>query len=158
MFRIRRLFDACLPANRLIMEQVQTILRSQFPDLSEKDINKLPKQLDNPVKHGFRAMLYVAEGRRGKLKGFALLLHEPDLGFDYLDYISAAPGATGRGIGGAIYERLRGDAAKWQSKGIFFECLPDDPAISRDAKIRAQNRARLKFYEQYGAYPISGTA
>lgn len=158
MFRIRRLFDACLPANRLIMEQVQTILRSQFPDLDEKDISKLPKQLDNPVKHGFRAMLYVAEGSRSKLKGFALLLHEPDLGFDYLDYISAAPGTTGRGIGGAIYERLRGDALKWQSKGIFFECLPDDPAISRDAKIRAQNRARLKFYEQYGAYPIAGTA
>ncbi len=158
MFRIRRLFDACLPANRLIMEQVQTILRSQFPDLSEKDISKLPKQLDNPVKHGFRAMLYVAEGSRGKLKGFALLLHEPDLGFDYLDYISTAPGSTGRGIGGALYERLRGDALKWQSKGIFFECLPDDPALSRDAKIRAQNRARLKFYEQYGAYPIAGTA
>jgi acetoin utilization deacetylase AcuC-like enzyme/GNAT superfamily N-acetyltransferase len=158
MFRIRRLFDTWLPANRVVLEQVQVILREQFPDLGEKEIAKLPRQLDNPMKHGFRAILYVAEGARAKLKGFALLLHEPDLGFDYLDYLSAAPGATGRGIGGALYERLRGDALKWQSKGIFFECLPDDPALSRDAKIRVQNRARLKFYEQYGAYPIVGTA
>jgi acetoin utilization deacetylase AcuC-like enzyme/GNAT superfamily N-acetyltransferase len=158
MFRIRRIFDTWLPVNRQALEQVQTILRAQFPDLDEKDISKLPQQLENPLKHGFRAILYVAEGARGGVKGFALLLHEPDLGFDYLDYISAAADMTGRGIGSALYDRLRADALLWNSRGIFFECLPDDPTLCLDAKHRAQNRSRLKFYEQYGAFPISGTA
>ncbi|MCW8859656.1 MAG: acetylpolyamine amidohydrolase [Deltaproteobacteria bacterium] len=157
MFRIRRLFDTRLASDQQIMEQVQEILRQQFPDLSEKDIKKLPQQLENPVKHGFRAVMYVAEGARGGVKGFALLLREPELGFDYLDYISAATNMTGRGVGGALYERLRADAATWNSRGIFFECLPDDPALCKDSKHRAQNRARLKFYEQYGALPIAGT-
>ena len=158
MFRIRRIFDTWLPVNRQALEQVQQILRTQFPDLSEKEVTKLPQQLENPLKHGFRAILYVAEGARGRLKGFALLLHDPDLGFDYLDYISAAPEMTGRGIGGALYERLRADALLWKSRGIFFECLPDDPALCKNARHRAQNRARLKFYEQYGALPLAGTA
>ncbi|MBN1957770.1 MAG: acetylpolyamine amidohydrolase [Desulfuromonadales bacterium] len=158
MFRIRRLFDTRLASDQLVMEQVQEILRQQFSALSEKDINKLPHQLDNPLKHGFRAIMYVAEGSRGGVKGFALLLREPELGFDYLDYISAASNMTGRGVGGALYERLRADASSWNSRGIFFECLPDDPALCKTPKHRAQNRARLKFYEQYGALPIAGTA
>ncbi|MEE4254937.1 MAG: acetylpolyamine amidohydrolase [Desulfuromusa sp.] len=158
MFRIRRLFDTRLPSDQIVMEQVQGILREQFPGLSEKDVSKLPQQLENPLKHRFRAVLYVAEGVRGGVKGFALLLHEPQLGFDYLDYISAAADMTGRGIGGALYERLRTDASAWNSRGIFFECLPDDPALCKSPKHRAQNRARLKFYEQYGALPITGTA
>jgi len=66
----------------------------------------------------------------------------------HLDYLSAASKMTGRGIGGALYERLRGDAFARGSRGLFFECLPDDPALCPDAKQRAQNRARLKFYEQ----------
>lgn len=158
MFRIRRIFDTRLASDQQVMTQVQSILRQQFPDLSEKEVAKLPQQLENPLSHGFRAILYVAEGARSGVKGFALLLREPDVGFDYLDYISAATNMTGRGIGGALYERLRADALSWGSRGIFFECLPDDPALCADATLRAQNRSRLKFYEQYGARPISDTA
>ena len=65
---------------------------------------------------------------------------------------------TGRGIGGALYERLRAEARSLGVIGIFMECLPDDPALCRDPKILAQNKARLKFYEQYGARPVAHTA
>ncbi|MBZ0216928.1 MAG: GNAT family N-acetyltransferase, partial [Fimbriimonadaceae bacterium] len=41
---------------------------------------------------------------------------------------------------------------------LFFECLPDDPDLSPDPLIREQNAARLKFYERFGARPITGTA
>ena len=41
---------------------------------------------------------------------------------------------------------------------MFFECLPDDPALSPDPEVRAQNAARLKFYERYGARPLANTA
>ena len=41
---------------------------------------------------------------------------------------------------------------------MFFECLPDDPALCRGPLILEENRARLRFYERYGARPIVNTA
>ncbi len=158
MFRIRRIYDDLLPVNRTAIAHVQQILRSQFPDLTARDIDKLPGQLKNPLKHGFRAILYVADDHRGQVRGFALLLHEPQLKFGYLEYISAARQMTGRGIGGALYRRLREEARALGLIGLFFECLPDDPKLCSDPGILKQNRARLRFYERFGARPVSGTA
>ncbi len=112
----------------------------------------------NPLKHKFRAIVYVAEDPHGKIKGFALLSHDAQLKFCYLDYISAAKNITGGGIGSALYEHLREEALSLGVHGIFFECLPDDPLLCKDPDILKQNRARLKFYETYQAYPIVGTA
>ena len=50
MFRIRRIYDTALPVNRQAIQQVQQILRVQFPALDKKDIRKLPEQLTNPLK------------------------------------------------------------------------------------------------------------
>jgi acetoin utilization deacetylase AcuC-like enzyme/GNAT superfamily N-acetyltransferase len=158
LFRIRRVFDDITPANRDAITQVQDILRTQFPLVSKRDINKLPEQLRDPMKYRFRSILFVAEGMKGRIEGFALLFHEPVLHFCYLDYISAAQKKTGGGIGGALYERVREEALDLESIGIFFECLPDDPKLSKDPLIRKQNAARLRFYERYGARPIINTA
>jgi len=158
MFRIRRIFDDTTPTNIEALKQVRTILREQFPALDESDIEKIPDLLRNPLKHRFRAILYVVEDHRATVNGFALVSHDSQLRFFYLDYISAAAQATGGGIGGALYERLREEALLLDCRGIFFECLPDDPVLCRDPEILRQNESRLKFYEQYGARPIIGTA
>jgi acetoin utilization deacetylase AcuC-like enzyme/GNAT superfamily N-acetyltransferase len=158
LFRIRRVFDDITPANRDAITQVQDILRTQFPSVSKRNINKLPEQLRDPMKYRFRSILFVAEGLKGRVEGFALLFHEPVLHFCYLDYISAAQKKTGGGIGGALYERVREEALDLDSIGIFFECLPDDPKLSKKPVIRKQNAARLRFYERYGARPIINTA
>jgi acetoin utilization deacetylase AcuC-like enzyme/GNAT superfamily N-acetyltransferase len=158
MFRIRRVYDDITPANQSAIAQVQGILRTQFPLLPQKDIRKLPEQLRNPLKYRFRSILFIAEGLRGRVDGFAMLLHEPILHFCYLDFISAAQQKTGGGIGGALYERVREEALDLEAIGIFFECLPDDPRLSHDPVIRKQNTARLRFYERYGARPIENTA
>jgi acetoin utilization deacetylase AcuC-like enzyme len=158
VFRIRRVYDDITPANQQAIEQVQDILRAQFPLLSKRDIRKLPEQLRNPLKYRFRAILFIAEGVKDSIDGFALLFHEPTLKFCYLDYISAAEQKTGGGIGGALYERVREEALDLETIGLFFECLPDIPELSRDPVIRKQNAARLRFYERYGARPIINTA
>jgi len=157
MFRIRRVYDDITPANQDAIVQVQDILRTQFPLLSKRDIKKLPEQLRNPMKYRFRSILFIAEGVKGHVDGFALLFHEPTLKFCYLDYISAAERRTGGGIGGALYERVREEALDLETIGLFFECLPDEPWLSRDPFIRKQNAARLRFYERYGARPIVNT-
>jgi acetoin utilization deacetylase AcuC-like enzyme/GNAT superfamily N-acetyltransferase len=158
MFSIRRIYDDILPINRTAIDQVQQILRSQFPDLAARDIDKLPRQLTNPFKTRFRAILYVAENQRRVVVGFALLLHEPELQFGYLEFISAARKLTGRGIGGALYQRVREEVRSLGAIGLFFECLPDDPDLCEDPAVLKGNRARLRFYERYGARPIAGTA
>jgi acetoin utilization deacetylase AcuC-like enzyme/GNAT superfamily N-acetyltransferase len=157
MFRIRRIFDGTAPGNRELLAQVQAILRVQFPGLGERNIAKLPEQLRNPLKFRFRAILFVAEDGRGHVRGFALLSHEPELDFTYLDYLSTGHKLTGGGIGSALYERVREESRRLGARGVFFECLPDDPALSPDPDVRAQNAARLRFYERYGARPIVGT-
>lgn len=154
MFRIRKILDNTSNANREAISQVLTILKEQFPAARKEEFLKLPAQLHDPLKYEYRSILFVAENGVGKVKGFAMLLHLPDVGIAYLELISAAAGRTGGGIGSAIYEYLREECLLLKVKGLFFECAIDDPAFIQDPVILKQNIARLKFYERYGVYPI----
>lgn len=157
MLRIRKVADATAAANRSAVEAAQKIMREQFSGMPEADIAKLPDQLSNPLKHRFVSRLFVAENGRDQTLGVALLLYFPDVGFSYLEIISTAKGRMGRGIGAALYERIREEARALGTQ-LYFECLPDDPALSPNPEIRADNASRLKFYERYGARPIVNTA
>ncbi len=159
MIRIRKVVDDRTPTNQTAIAEAQAILRHQFPGMPEDDIAKLPAQLRDPLKYRFISELLVAEDSRDRVRGMALLLYASDLNFCYMEVLSAAPGETGGGIGAIIFQRLREEAAAvLGAVGLFFECLPDDPALSPDPDTRAQNEARLRFYERYGARPIAGTA
>ncbi|GAB4389807.1 GNAT family N-acetyltransferase [Albidovulum sp.] len=159
MLRIRKLKSAKTRADRQTVAEIQEILRAQFPGMSEEMIAKLPRQLEDPLASGFVSELFVAEVGPAAIGGFAIVLFMPDLHFAYLDTIATAPGRTGRGIGAALYEEVREEARSMTgTRGLFFECLPDDPALSPDPRIRRQNAARLRFYERFGALPIIGTA
>lgn len=158
MFRIRHVPGDTTPANAATVAQVQAILRERFPALAQEEIDKLPIILRDPFHQRFRPVLLVAEDDRERVRGFALLLHAPDLRFCYLDFVATTTKRAGSGVGGALYERVREEAAALGAIGLFFECLPDDPALSRDPAIRRENAQRLKFYEAYGARPIANTA
>lgn len=154
MFRIRKILDNTSSANCEAIRQVLTILAGQFPSARQEEFQKLPQQLNDPLKYEYRSILFVAENGVGKVKGFAMLLHLPDIGIAYLELISAAPGRTGGGIGSALYEYVREECRLLKLKGLFFECAVDDPNLINDPAILKQNIARLKFYERYGVYPI----
>lgn len=157
MLRIRKVADATTAVNRAAIEAAQKIMREQFSLMPDADIAKLPDQLANPLKHKFVSRLFVAENARDQTLGVALLLHAPDIGFSYLEIISTAPGRMGGGIGASLYERVREEARALGTQ-LYFECLPDDPELSPNPAIRADNASRLKFYERYGARPIINTA
>jgi hypothetical protein len=95
MFNIRRIYDSTLLTNRIAIQQVLQISKKQFPGLHTSEIKKITDQLQNPFRHGFRVILFVAEDQRD-VKGFAILSHDPQLKFCFLDFISAAPKLTGR--------------------------------------------------------------
>jgi acetoin utilization deacetylase AcuC-like enzyme len=84
-------------------------------------------------------------------------MHEPVLRFCYLDYLCVAPDRSSRGIGSALYERIREEAKTTASQGLYFECWPDDPELLHDPQELAQAVQRLRFYERLGARPILGT-
>jgi len=157
MLRIRRIFDDVLPANKETLEQVKVILRDRFSEISEEEIEQLGEKLRNPFKQRFRPILFVAKTLRSRVKGFAMLLHEPEIGFCFLDWIATASGRTGGGLGGALYDRVRREAVDLGAGELFFECLPDDAEKCPDEALLKENRARLRFYERYGARPIVNT-
>ncbi len=158
MFRIRRVYDDILPLNKETIRQVKEILRGRFTGVSEEEIEQLGERLRNPFKQRFRSVLFVAENLHDRVMGFALLLDEPEIKFCFLDWIAAASGKTGGGLGGALYETVRREAVGLGSKGLFFECLPDDSDTCPDKDLLKQNRSRLRFYERYGARPVINTA
>ena len=156
MFRIRRIYDDVNERDRSAITRAQTILREQWPGEAEK-VARLPQELRDPLSSRFRSILFVAENDRGRVRGVALVHHAPDLDFCFLGFISTAPGETGHGVGGALYERVRAEAAALDCVGLFFESLPDEPALCSSPVLAQQNAARLRFYERYGAFPIVGT-
>ncbi len=158
MFRIRTIHDDTHPANRHALEEIKKIMKAQFSGLSDEELDSVRDQMLNPFTKQFRTTLHAAEDARGKVKGFAVLMHDPEAHFCYLDYIASASGTTSRGIGGALYQRIREECVNLGARGLFFECLPDEDDKASSPELAAQNRARLRFYEQYGAYPIINTA
>ncbi len=158
MFRIRRVYDQVRLVNRDAIAQVQAIMRAQFSGAPEDDVEGLPQRLQDPLKHRLRYILLVGEDLAGRVQGFALVAHAPDLHFCFLDYISAVNGLTGRGIGGALYQHVREEALALDAVGVFMECLPDEAALCPDREELKNNRARLRFYERFGARPVINTA
>ncbi|MCH5373900.1 MAG: GNAT family N-acetyltransferase, partial [Planctomycetes bacterium] len=158
MFRIRRIHDDVIPANREAIKQVQEILRQHFTTVRREEIEGLAEKLRNPFKQQFRSFLLVAERQRRGVVGFGFLMHEPEMRFCYLDFIASAGDMTGRGIGGALYHRVRQEARALEVRGLFFECPPDDPAECDGPELLNENVARLRFYERFGVRPIVGTA
>ncbi|MCF8042391.1 MAG: histone deacetylase family protein [Desulfarculaceae bacterium] len=158
MFRIRRIYDDLRAVDREAVEQVLLILAGQFPDAPASDTQKLSERLRDALTHRLRYVLLVAEEHRRKVLGFALTAYAPDVKFCYLDYLATSRRLTGGGVGGALYQQVRREAARLEAVGLFMECLPDDPALCPDGEMLKQNRSRLKFYERFGARPIAGTA
>ena len=157
MFRIRKITNPHLEGNRQSMEHINEIIRLQFPGIAEKQIEDISRQMISPVEMKFQTSIILADDFRGAIRGFAILLFMSDLRFCYLDLLSVNPKKPTSGVGGSIYERIREEAASLGTIGLFYECLPDDPALCRDESYIMQNMKRLAFYEKYGAYPIINT-
>jgi acetoin utilization deacetylase AcuC-like enzyme/GNAT superfamily N-acetyltransferase len=157
VFRIRRIFDDLLPIDSQELERIREVLRAQFPGAPPDHEKDLVDRLRNPFRYRFRSFLYVADDLRGSLRGFALLSHDPDIRFWYLDYIATGLEGSGAGVGGALYASVREELSRRESFGLFFECAPDDPDVIDAGETLKQNKARLRFYERFGARPIANT-
>lgn len=156
-FRIFRIHDDSSARDKKLIESVIELTKRQFPGEIESIINRIPRNMRDPVGKKFRSILFVATSNSDEVHGFALLYHSVKPEFCYLDYLATLPSRGGRGIGNALYSRVREECLILKTQGLFFECLPDDPKLSPDPVTRKENGKRLAFYEAYGARPIAGT-
>jgi len=157
MFRIRKISNPFLEANKQSMIRIKEIIRLQFPGFKEKHIDDISHQMLNPVSKKYNTSIVIADDFRGNIRGFAIMLFMSDLKFCFLDLLAVTPGSPTSGVGGSVYEKVREEAVSLGTLGLFYECLPDDPALCRDQTFIKQNARRLAFYEKFGAYPISNT-
>jgi acetoin utilization deacetylase AcuC-like enzyme/GNAT superfamily N-acetyltransferase len=142
--------------NRRVAE-VQRIFRGYYGDVYGDYAARIPELLSRQAELGHRTILLVAEDARGRVRAFALAFHYPDVNATLLDFIVVASAARQRGIGGALYAALREYLGRLGSGGLYFEVRPDDAELEPDPARRRENRARIRFYERYGARVIEGT-
>ncbi len=156
MIRIQRVYSSVLPIDRMRIEQTQQIFRRNFSAVADY-ADKIPDMLDHPFRYGYITILLVSESALGKVTGFALVLHLPEVNSSLLDFVATAPHIRGGGVGSALFEAVRELLFSHGSAGLYMEALPDDPSVVKDAKVLAENRRRLRFYENYGVRPIVNT-
>ena len=157
MIRIRKISNPYAESNIQKIGEVVEIVKAQFPGITDGKASEFIEQLVNPVKYKFLTTLFIAEDINEKLRGFAILMYMSDLNFCYLDFVAVTPYTFSSGIGGALYQRVREEALILNAKGVFFECLPDDPELCDDKNLLPENQKRLAFYERFGAKPIIHT-
>ncbi len=156
MFRIRQITSTKLPIDQKLVAQVVQMLKDRLPGIPERELEGIPGKLENPLEYDMHPMLFVADGANGKLLGFALVSHAFKEKFCLLDYL-ASEVAGGGGVGASLYSHVREVAKLLKVQGVYFECLPDDPALCSLPEYAKNNAARLRFYERFGARPIVGT-
>jgi acetoin utilization deacetylase AcuC-like enzyme/GNAT superfamily N-acetyltransferase len=156
MLRIRSILGNAFLLSRERLSQVQEVFAQAFPGLVGY-ADKLPSLLRDPVSHGYRSVLLVAEGAVGRVDGFALLLHFAKVDCCFLDFIAVRPGIRGSGLGAALYEAAREYAANSGARGLYLEIEPDNPGAASGDTVARDDRARLRFYEQHGVRVIDGT-
>jgi len=156
MFRISHVLGAHREYDQRCIAQIQAMLDGAFPDLGEED-DYITRKLSEQTVRGYPTILLAAHGPRDRVTGFALADFFESIGFAYLDFIVTQAERRGLGLGGALYEALREDLIARGARGLFFEVPTDDPFQVRDPAHLKANKARLKFYERYGALPIVNT-
>jgi len=154
MPKIRRVDNNKTVANKKIIKQIKAMMKIQFPGLAEKKIANLAFEIFSALKTAYQYQLYVSENETGEIKGFMIFSCFCQDNFYFLDFLAAAPGQEGQGIGSGLYEFLREQAKIKNAVGVFFECLNDDPRTVKDKIELKKNVNRLKFFEKFGARPI----
>ncbi|MFZ5950512.1 MAG: GNAT family N-acetyltransferase [Candidatus Rifleibacteriota bacterium] len=146
--------DSLSSHNLEIVHQVQSIISGQFPTARVKDIQEIPQRLENQAKAGYHTSLFAAISGHDQVIGFAIVLSFRLPDFHWLEYISAAPGMQGHGIGSLIYRHIQNELRLQGASELFFECCIDDAGAIFDPATLADNIARMRFYERHGARPL----
>lgn len=109
-------------------------------------------------KGGTRAFyLFVAE-KKGDVTGVAIVSYFRDENFYYVDYIASKRSSSSRGIGAALYSRIKEQSVLTESQGIFLECETTEREFCASDEEQNQNKNRLNFYRKFGAQKLENSS
>lgn len=157
MFRIRKVYGAQSQEDKKTIAQVRELMRKEYPHQEIEDEEQILEHLLNPLKYGYRSILFVASGFGAKIKGFALVFHDPGLRFCFLEELLVAKENENLGIEEALYQRVKEEALSLKSRGIFLELFTDDPRLCRKHNRLQKNIENMMFYESLGVRPVINT-
>jgi len=156
MIRFRRIFDLETETEKRRFAEAQEIFRRQFP--AEREVaERIEDMIHNRSQLDFELILLLAEDARHRVTGLTFTYYFPEIRFAYLQYIASHPDRHSRGIGGALYEALRELLTQKSARGLLLDVPPDEADKLRDRQDISKNRKRMRFYERYGALPVTGT-
>ena len=115
MFRIKRIYEVQTIEDKKAITQVKKLIRAEYPNRSSEEIEQLTDNIFNNGINSFRPMLFVAEGFASKIKGFALVFHDPDLKFSFLEELLVTRENENLGIGEALYQRVKEEMQRRKS-------------------------------------------
>ncbi len=156
MFRISQVIGTHRDHDLRSLADIQRLFEAAFPDLAD-DPDYIPRKLVEQTSRGYPCLLLAAHGPGERVVGFALADFFESIGYGYLDFIVTEAGQRGRGLGGALYEALRGEMLIRGALGLFLEVPTDDRSQVATAADLKANRERLRFYERYDARPVLNT-
>lgn len=157
LLRTDRVTSAATPEDKRRLAAACDVLRAAFPSYADR-VDALPALLSAVHEREFALVILTLEDARLRPRAVALVHHHADLGYAWLDLLASAPGHKSGGHGTALYAALREHLRELGALGLFMDVPPDDPAKVSDPAVLPRNRARLRFYERFGARPIVGTA
>ncbi len=100
--------------------------------------------------------LFVAE-KRGHVQGAAIVSQFLKENFFFIDYIASNKGNPSRGIGAALYARIKEQSLLNKCLGIFLECESIERRFCASDDEQKQNKIRLNFYHRFGAVQLKHT-
>jgi acetoin utilization deacetylase AcuC-like enzyme/GNAT superfamily N-acetyltransferase len=154
--RIDRISSTATPEHGRRLAAACDILRTAFPAYSDR-IAALPGLLSAVHERDFSLIILTLEDARLRPRAVALVHYHADLAYGWLDILATADSARGGGYGGALYQAVGEHLRELGARGLFMDVPSDDPTKLTDPAILPENRARLRFYEAFGARPIIGT-
>ncbi|MEZ4749402.1 MAG: histone deacetylase family protein [Bdellovibrionota bacterium] len=117
-------------------------------DLIERvTTNKSPK---------YKHYLFVAEKKRGVV-GAAIASQFLTENFFFIDYIASSRANPSRGIGAALYARIKEQSRLNRTLGIFLECDSIERRFCVSDEEQKQNKIRLNFYQRFGAMKLENS-
>ena len=120
-FKIKQIFDHSTPLNLIVIDSVKKLLLSQFPYMKPSYLDDLINRVTANKSEIYKHYLFVAE-KKGVVIGAAIASHFNKENFVFLDYIASSKGNPSRGIGAALYSRIKEQSIINRSLGVFLEC------------------------------------
>lgn len=133
-----------------LLAEAPAMSGASFPGCRRKEETQfsLPDALAHPGEGDQMAILAVDD--QGRLAGLAAISHHGDVGAAFLQYLAAAPG-RGAGHRRAACGKLQGLSETLGCRSLYYEITSDNASFAETPADLAQNKARLRFYEKFGA-------